>query len=238
MATSNKDTARVTLPGRMYKKAGRWWWSVQLPGEARCRARALRGPEERFATSDRCTAETAALNLWQEAVIRKAQAEITVDVKTQSLEKSRAYAFLIDQMNEGPKLSFRQAPWTAPSKFGMHAAPGTESMAYPLIPSEESMSYPPIEGLPHRPSSAQPQVAPLREPDAEVASSGSALDVMEFLSQTASVEDRQGCECCDSKDFFDEYLQTVETGQKLCPRCVQAMRDDMCVTVPEAVTSI
>jgi hypothetical protein len=216
MATSNRDTARVTLPGRLYKKAGRWWWSVQLPGEARCRARALRGSGERFATSDRRTAETAALNLWQEALIRNAQAEITADVKTQSQEKSRAYAFLIDQMNEGPRLSFRQAPWTAPSTFQMQVASGTESV-----------TYPPIERLPHhRPSSGHPHVTSLREPDAGV-SSASALDVMEFLSERSSEQDRQGCECCDSKDFFDEYLQTVESGQKLCPRCIQAMRDDL-----------
>lgn len=167
--------------------------------------------------------------------MRCAQAAIIAEVKTQSLEKSRAYAFLIDQINEGPTLSFRQAPWTAPSKFEMLTASATESMTDPLMVVEESMSYPPIKGLPHRPSSAQPQVAPLREPESEV---GSALDVMEFLSQTASVQDRQGCECCDSNDFFDEYLQTVETGQKLCPRCIQAMRDDMCVAEPEAVTSI
>ncbi len=37
MPTSSTDEARVTLSGRMFQKAGRWWWSVQLPGEARCR---------------------------------------------------------------------------------------------------------------------------------------------------------------------------------------------------------
>ena len=224
MATSNKDTARVTLSGRMFKKAGRWWWRVQLPGENRCRARALRGPQERIATSDRRTAETAALALWQEAVVHNAQAEIMAEIKTQSLEKSRAYAFLIDQMNEGPKLSFRQAPWTAPSTFEMQVASTTESV-----------TYPPIESLSNHPPSAHSPVISLREPDTGV---GSALDVMEFLSQRPTLQDRQGCECCDSKDFFDEYLQTVETGQKLCPRCVQAMRDDVRVAQPEELMAV
>jgi len=224
MATSSKDTARVTLPGRMFKKAGRWWWSVQLPGEARCRARALRGPEERVATSDRRTAETAALTLWQEAVIRETQAEILADARTQSAEKSRAYAFLVDQMTEGPKPSFRQAPWTAPSPFQAQVSSGTEPM-----------TCPPIETLSPAPSSVHQPVTPLHEPDP---GTGNALDVMEILSERAPVQDRQGCDCCGSKDFFDEYLQAVETGQKLCPRCVQAMRDDMGVAETEEVMAV
>ncbi|MCP4454298.1 MAG: hypothetical protein GY809_22795 [Planctomycetes bacterium] len=216
MPTSNKEKARVTLPGRMFQKAGRWWWSVQLPGEARCRARALRGPEERFATSDRRTAEAAALNLWQEAIV--------AEVMAQFAEKSRAYTFLIDHMTEAPKSSYRQAPWTAPSQFQVQAVSGTEFMACASI-----------EKLPSCPASPTAKVTRLREPDAGTESS---LDVMEFLSERASLEDRQGCECCGSKDFFDEYLQTVEAGQKLCPRCVQAMREDIRVGTTEDVIAV
>ena len=211
MATSSKETARVTLPGRMFKKAGRWWWSVQLPGEARCRARALRGPEERVAARDRRTAEAAALTLWQEAVVRKAQADVVADVKMQSAEKCRAYAFLIDQLAEGPKPSFRQAPWTAPSTFQVQ------------VSEPEPVTSTPIEELFPGPSSAASQVTSLHESDQDA---GNPLDLMEFLAESADLQDRQGCECCGSKDFFDEYLHTVENGQKLCPRCVQAMRDD------------
>jgi hypothetical protein len=224
MPTSNEEKARVTLPGRMFKKAGRWWWSVQLPGEARCRARALRGPEDRFAASDRRTAEAAALTLWQEAIAREARTVVVTEVKAQSAEKSRAYAFLIDHMTEGPKPSYRQAPWTAPSQFQVQS-----------VSDRESVAYAPIEQLPPRPCSERTQATPLRERDPGVESS---LDVMEFLSERSSMQDLQGCECCDSKDFFDEYLQTVETGQKLCPRCVQAMRNDIRVGASENVISV
>ena len=215
MATSKTETARVTLPGRMFRKAGRWWWHVQLPGEARCRARALRTPEERTATSDRRTAEAAAIKLWQDALRCEAQAEIRAEIRTQSEQKSRAYQFLIDQMIELPRYSFRQAPWTAPSTFQVQAEFDTDSVL-----SE------PIEKLTCRQAPAQSRVTCLRDPQPEV---DSAFDLMDILSKGSAAQDRQGCECCGSKDFFDEYLQTVENGQKLCPRCVQAMREDTLV---------
>lgn len=207
------------MPGRMFRKDGRWWWSVQLPGEARCRARALRASEERIATSDRRTAEAAALNLWRDAVKAEAQAALQAEIKIQSVEKSRAYAFLVDQMVEAPKCSFRQAPWTAPSTFQIQVESDTESKVYE-----------PIEKLPHRPAPVH-QVASLHEPDT---AQDSAFDLMDILSERPTMQDHQGCECCGSKDFFDEYLQTVETGQKLCPRCVQAMREDTLVADPGA----
>ncbi len=224
MPTSSTDKARTTLPGRMFEKAGRWWWSVRLPGEARCRARALRGPEDRTAARDRATAEAAALTLWQEAIVRETRADILADVTTQSVEKSRAYAFLIDQLTERSRLSFRQAPWTAPSTFQVQVASSMESTAHP-----------PVEKLSHHPSSVPAQVASLPECDPDHEGS---LDVMEFLSERSGEQDCQGCECCGSKDFFDEYLQTAETGQKLCPRCVQGMRDDLRVGASADVTPV
>lgn len=217
MATSNKDTTRVTLPGRMFKKAGRWWWAVQLPGEPRCRARALRSPEERVGTRDRRTAEAAALNLWEAAITRKTRDEIMAEVKHQVAEKSRAYAFLVEQIAQGPKLSYRQAPWTVPSG---------PQMQVPQDPEPEPC--PVIETVPQERRATAPEVISLRESDFDEIG---GIDLTEFLSEAPCEEDRQGCECCDSKDFFDEYLQTVESGQRLCPRCVQALRDD--APVPE-----
>ncbi len=215
MATSKTETARVALPGRMYKKEGRWWWSVQLPGEARCRARALRAPEERTATTDRRRAEAVALTLWREAVERDARSEILTEVKTQSTEKSRAYSFLFDRLTERAKPSYRQAPWTVPSTFQVQVAS-----------DEETTVYQSIEKLPPYQPPVYEQASPLPDPEIRV---GSDLSFMGILSESSTTEDCQGCECCGSKDFFDEYLQTVENGQKLCPRCVQAMLEDTLV---------
>jgi hypothetical protein len=227
MATSTKDTARVTLPGRMFKKAGRWWWRVQLPGEARGRARALRGPHERTATRDRSTAEAAALGLWEAAIVRETQARILAAVKTQSLEKSRAYAFLIDQMTERQALSFRQAPWTAPSASDMQDVEA-EPAPSPVVQA-------PIEALSTGPAPPSTDLTALLTSDAGCEQT---LDLTDFLSESAGLQERQGCECCGSKDFFDEYLQTVESGQKLCPRCVQALRDDVRSAASREVTAV
>jgi hypothetical protein len=221
MATTKTETARVTLPGRMFRKAGRWWWNVQLPGEDRCRARALRAPEDRTATSDRRIAEEAAIRLWQDALRCEAQAEIRAELRTQSEQKSRAYQFLIDQMTEVPRLSYRQAPWTAPSTFQVQVVSDTDSTVSK-----------PIEKLTCRQAPPQSRVACLRDPRPEVDTS---FDLMDILSRGSTAQERQGCECCGSKDFFDEYLQTVENGQQLCPRCVQAMRDDTFVVPGDVI---
>ena len=211
MATSHKEAARVTLPGRMFQKQGRWWWSVQLPGEARCRARGLRAPNERTATSDRGTAEAAALELWQAAVREEVQAEIMAEFEAQSAEKSRAYAFLINQIMEPARPSIRQAPWTAPSPFQIQA----ESLEPWLNES--------VQRSPDRHAPDETNITSFHEPEPMIESS---LDLLGMLSEEASTQDRQGCECCGSKDFFDEYLQTGESGQKLCPRCVKGMHED------------
>ncbi len=212
MATSKKETARVALPGRMYKKEDRWWWSVQLPGEARCRARALRAPKERTATTDRRMAEAAALTLWKEAIEREARSEILAETKNQSTEKGRAYSFLFDRLAERAKPSYRQAPWTVPSTFQVQVASDQDTTVYHSI-----------KKLPPYQPPVRQQVSPVPDPEAGL---DSDLCFMEILSESSTMHDCHGCECCGSKDFFDEYLQTAENGQKLCPRCVQAMLED------------
>jgi len=47
-----KAPARVTLPGSLYQKNGRWWWKANLPGEDKPKARALKPAGSRCATTD------------------------------------------------------------------------------------------------------------------------------------------------------------------------------------------
>ncbi len=71
-ATNNCPQAK--LPGRLYRKQSRWWWTVQLPGEKSSRSRAMKPEGSRCATTDRQLAEEIAFHLWQEAVRAEAEA--------------------------------------------------------------------------------------------------------------------------------------------------------------------
>ncbi len=76
-ATNNCPHA--TLPGRLYRKQSRWWWSVQLPGDKASRSRALKPEGSRCATTDRQLAEEIALHVWQEAVRAEAKADASTE---------------------------------------------------------------------------------------------------------------------------------------------------------------
>jgi len=84
-----KAPARVTLPGRLYQKNGRWWWKVDLPGEDKPKARALKPTGSRCATTDCQEAEEIAREMWRLAVEAEAQARITAKALAQA-EKANA----------------------------------------------------------------------------------------------------------------------------------------------------
>jgi transketolase len=81
-----KESFSMTLPGRIYQKKNRWWWTVQLPGEQRVKARALKLPGTRFATTDRQEAQQIALEMWQLAI--RAEIEKAVGVEVEQKLKS------------------------------------------------------------------------------------------------------------------------------------------------------
>jgi len=37
-------------------------------------------------------------------------------------------------------------------------------------------------------------------------------------------QDQARCDCCESTDFYAEYLLTIDSGQQLCPRCQGAFQ--------------
>lgn len=90
-----KAPARVTLPGSLYQKNGRWWWKVDLPGEDKPTARALKPAGSRCATTDYQEAEELAREMWRLAIEAEAKARITVKVQARAEkanEKIRADA--------------------------------------------------------------------------------------------------------------------------------------------------
>ncbi len=76
---TTNESPHARLPGRLFRKQARWWWSVQLPGEKSSRNRALKPEGARCATMDRQLAEEIAFRLWQEAVRAEAKAAATVE---------------------------------------------------------------------------------------------------------------------------------------------------------------
>jgi len=90
-----QSPARVTLPGSLYQKNGRWWWKVELPGEDNPKARALKPAGSRCATTDHQEAEEVAREMWRLAVESEAETRIKARARTQAEkanEKIRAEA--------------------------------------------------------------------------------------------------------------------------------------------------
>ena len=90
-----KAPARVTLPGSLYQKNGRWWWKVDLPGEDKPKARALKPNGSRCATTDYQEAEEVAREMWGLAVEAEAQAGINAKAQAKAekaIAKVRAEA--------------------------------------------------------------------------------------------------------------------------------------------------
>jgi hypothetical protein len=75
-----KAPARVTLPGSLYQKNGRWWWKVALPGEEKPKARALKPAGSRSATKDREQAEEIARQMWRLAIEAQTEARLTANI--------------------------------------------------------------------------------------------------------------------------------------------------------------
>lgn len=38
-------------------------------------------------------------------------------------------------------------------------------------------------------------------------------------------QDQARCDCCESTDFYAEYLMLIDSGQQLCPRCQRAFQE-------------
>lgn len=164
------QSPRVTLPGTLYQRRGRWWWSVQLPGEDKARPRPLKEKGAKAAVRDRATAETLALALWEQAIREQAIVRIQAQsnqkiaaLKAQFLEKVRHYTEVV-----------ASATAQAPIEVRAHAE-------------------------------AENRPGPMTTPAAP------ATGV---------------CGCCGSNGLPAAELQRIDSGQRLCPRCLAALRAD------------
>ena len=89
-----EESFNVQLPGRVYKKKNRWWWSVKLPGEQKAKPRALKPPGARFATTDPEEAQQIALEMWQLAI----RAEIETSIRTETEQEIKSSAEKVEKL--------------------------------------------------------------------------------------------------------------------------------------------
>jgi len=100
------QSLKVTLPGELYERTGRWWWRARLPGEDKAKARPLKAPEAAEATDDRDRAEQIAVEMWEQAVRQNEARRISLDstgkierLKAQFLDKVRQLTEIVESAN-------------------------------------------------------------------------------------------------------------------------------------------
>jgi hypothetical protein len=77
--TTKKGVTNI-LPGSIYSRNGRFWYKVQLPGEAKISARPLVPLGSEFATTDYSAAIELARNIYHQAIFNNQNAGATADV--------------------------------------------------------------------------------------------------------------------------------------------------------------
>jgi hypothetical protein len=65
-----KKSKQVKLPGTIYLNKNRYWWKVQLPGEAKTKARSLKPVGAKYATKDIGVAREVAANMLHQAMYK------------------------------------------------------------------------------------------------------------------------------------------------------------------------
>ena len=210
MAQKQTKTPKVALSGHMYQRSGRWWWRVRLPGEDSTRARPLCKKGDSRATRNRRMAEQIALCLWQEALVHETENRFKAMVRYQDREKSRAYAYLIDLLCEGLLLNSRLDSSLKASTMVQEPLPDeTEEGTMDRVPCEPVDVVASPEGVGHV---------------------SDISDLLSLLSegQKSQSRDQSGCDCCGIRDFYEEYLHRIDSGQRLCPRCFKALQEKVC----------
>ena len=139
MAHTEDISPRATLPGTIFKKNGRWWWKVRLPGQDRVRSRSLRPEGSRVGTRSRTQAGQIALRLWEEALTAQAQKDSKKTIYTNKQHRARIYT--------GKQEPARDAtPHTAASDIGDQSKKPTRLepiTSQPRHTAESTASEPP-----------------------------------------------------------------------------------------------
>jgi integrase len=77
-----KKSKQVKLPGTIYLNKNRYWWKVQLPGEAKTKARSLKPVGAKYATKDIGVAREVAANMLHQAMYKDNQKDVDLNDRT------------------------------------------------------------------------------------------------------------------------------------------------------------
>jgi len=193
---------KARLPGTFFRRKQRWWWRVRLPGENRIRSRSLRPEGDQCGTKSRETAETLALDLWQQALVAETEARIRLETRHQAEEKARAYADLVERLStRARRLIARQA-----------------SAAKIPRPQLRYPSHDRPKPSKPRPSGPKPKKQVVKAP------SSPTIDATDSNHETSIVVTAQ-CDCCATPYIPKVELSLIESGQNLCSKCMYYLRD-------------
>jgi len=206
---SSLEGPKIALPGEFYRRADRWWWRVELPGEDKAKARPLKLNGEKTAAADRETAEKIAFEMWEHAVQENAVRQIRLEstekierLKAQFLDKVRYFTELVETANVKIEAETK-------------ARAGAEAKLAQMAQSPEPRV---------------PDNGPKIE-DEEPAAPQSDAQVGEIESTAPPASNPPlavgACECCGAIDVAMADLRRIDSGQLLCPRCLAALRADV-----------
>jgi hypothetical protein len=205
---SSSEGPQVTLPGKFYQRADRWWWRVKLPGEDKARARPLKPDGAKAAAADPETAGKIAFEMWEHAVQENAVRQIRLEstekierLKAQFLDKVRHFTELVETAN---------AKIDAETKARAEAEAKLAQMAH--------------SGPPRGPDSepkAEAEEFPALQSDIQIGAIESAAPPAANPPVEFGV-----CECCEAGGIPLASLKRIDSGQLLCPDCLAALRTD------------
>lgn len=232
-----KAPTKVTLPGILYQKNGRWWWDVALPGQEKPKARALKPDGSRCATTDHKEAEEVAREMWRLAVEAEVEAAIKerVDAKAEKAgEKIRAEA--ADEIEQAKAecekeiKKSKRAIARAEKKAKSQAEARLRAEEGYRIEAEQAQEQYTAEIEKIRKTIEQAK-AELKEKDKAYkedlaeAEQRVRAEVEAKLSELIEGAQKTGtCECCDRSDIPERDLEKIDSGQLLCSDCLKMLR--------------
>ena len=241
-------TLKVTLPGEMYERAGRWWWRVQLPGEDKPKARPLRSPGTSMAAGDRATAERIAVEMWEQAVRQTGARQITLDcaqkverLKAQFLDKVRQLTEIVESATARAQVEAQARAEIEARLNAMMQTAGQQSAALSpqthtpanVQPPEQTTSFDVQPDMTESVGCAVHTNNPQASGDArptkrEAAGTEGYSASTSVLTEDDIPQPQTGtCECCGAMEVPVSDLAPIDSGQLLCPECLTALHVDI-----------
>lgn len=208
MTIMQEQSRKVALPGSMFERAGQWWWQVRLPGEDAVQTHLVRTPDDGTAVCNPEIAEKAAVQMWEQALVRETTARILFDC-TQRVERFKTH--FLDELD---RLTKMVESATAKARAEADARAEIESKLNAIIQAAGLEAG----DVGHKATATSPEGWNLPA-DLRAAASGPAAT--EGNQTRAEVGP---CECCGRTDLPAMNFKQIDSGQWLCPDCLHTLQ--------------